>query len=59
MKTASRIVYRMAGWLTLLAMAALLSGCAHTSEPENASSRPWNSPKGWESGLPLGLTEGR
>lgn len=35
-----------------------LSGCS-TTEPENVSTRPWNSPKGWESGLPVGLTEGR
>jgi len=35
-----------------------LAGCA-TTESENASTRPWNAPKGWESGLPSGLTEGR
>ena len=27
----------------------LVSGCG-TTEPDNMSSRPWNSPKGWESG---------
>ncbi|HKS37454.1 MAG TPA: hypothetical protein VJW76_09710 [Verrucomicrobiae bacterium] len=37
---------------------ALLSGCAST-EPENASARPWNSPRGWEHGLPPGMYEGR
>jgi len=43
----------------LLCYAALnLSGCA-TSEPENYSSRPWDSPKSWETGLPSALTEGR
>lgn len=42
----------------LLVIGALLIGCAST-ESENASARPWNSPKGWESGLPSGLTEGR
>ena len=36
----------------------LLAGCA-SQEPENASVRPWNSPKGWETGLPPGMTEGR
>ena len=36
----------------------VLAGCA-TTEPENASTRPWNAPKGWETGLPAGLTEGR
>ncbi|MBL6764378.1 MAG: hypothetical protein ISQ14_05435 [Verrucomicrobiae bacterium] len=30
----------------------LLSGCASTGEPENQSSRPWNQPRGWESGVP-------
>jgi len=29
------------------------SGCK-TTEPDNASARPWNSPKGWEGGLPGG-----
>jgi hypothetical protein len=44
--------------LCLLAMLALVSGCAST-ESDNASARPWNSPKGWETGLPSGMTEGR
>ena len=45
--------------LLLLAVVALWAvGCAST-EPENASARPWNAPKGWESGLPMGLSEGR
>ncbi len=30
------------------------SGCAST-EPENASVRPWNSPNGWENGIPSGM----
>jgi hypothetical protein len=43
----------------LLALAAVIvSGCAST-ESENLSERPWNSPKSWEGGLPSGLTEGR
>lgn len=29
-------------------------GCAST-EPENASVRPWNSPEGWENGIPTGM----
>lgn len=29
----------------------LVSGCS-TVEPDNQSSRPWNSPKGWEGGVP-------
>lgn len=45
--------------LALLATVAFgLAGCA-TNEPENASVRPWNSPKGWEHGIPGGITEGR
>ncbi len=34
------------------------SGCA-TTESDNASARPWNSPKSWEHGLPSAMTEGR
>ena len=33
-------------------------GCK-TDEPSNKSARPWNAPKTWENGLPVGLTEGR
>ncbi len=35
------------------------AGCQTTDDPENASVRPWNAPKGWESGMPSGMTEGR
>jgi hypothetical protein len=42
----------------LLLAVVLLSGCA-TAEPDNLSARPWNSPKGWENGLPNGMMEGR
>jgi hypothetical protein len=48
-------------WLVfvLLLLAGLgMSGCS-TTEPDNMSARPWNSPKGWETGLPAGMTEGR
>jgi hypothetical protein len=44
--------------LVLVAWTALMQGCS-TTESENRSPRPWNSPIGWESGLPSGLTEGR
>jgi hypothetical protein len=46
--------------LALLLGVALagLSGCAST-ESDNASTRPWNAPKTWESGLPSTLNEGR
>jgi len=54
MKSFSKLV---AGAL-LLAVIVMASGCA-SNEPQNRSARPWNSPKGWEGGLPVGLTEGR
>jgi len=45
--------------LVMLAiMAVLFSGCA-TTEPENASARPWNQPRGWETGLPPAMYQGR
>jgi hypothetical protein len=46
---------RAAQWLWLLALVAVLfgvSGCA-SSEPENESVRPWNTPQGWEGGMPM------
>jgi len=49
-------------WVLLLLLTATLlslTGCA-TTDPENASVRPWNSPRGWETGgLPSSLNEGR
>jgi hypothetical protein len=46
--------------LILLAVCsgAFFTGCAST-DPENISSRPWNSPKGWEVGLPGQFNERR
>jgi len=35
-----------------------LAGCA-TTDTENLSERPWNAPKGWETGLPSTINEGR
>lgn len=48
-------------WVSLLLLLLVvigLSGCA-TPDSENASVRPWNSPKSWENGLPSMMTEGR
>ena len=48
---------RTANLLLLLALAALvgnLCGCAST-EPDNASVRPWNSSEGWQSGALSGM----
>lgn len=38
--------------LALFVGACFFSGCKSTEEPKNQSSRPWNQPKGWESGVP-------
>jgi hypothetical protein len=32
-------------------------GCA-TQEPDNASVRPWDSPEGWENGIPSSMYQG-
>lgn len=45
--------------LLLFLVAVGLSACATPSDTDNASVRPWNSPKGWETGLPSSMTEGR
>jgi len=44
--------------LTLAAIAFGLTGCAST-DPDNYSGRPWNTPKTWEGGMPSGIMEGR
>jgi hypothetical protein len=49
---------RLTGLLLLAAAVIFLGGCA-TSEPDNASARPWNAPKTWETGLPSSAFEGR
>ncbi len=49
-------------WILALVLASCLmglAGCASTEESENASLRPWNTPRSWENGVPAGLTEGR
>jgi hypothetical protein len=44
----------------LVGLGSLLTGCGTVEgDARNAASRPWNAPKGWESGLPAGLNEGR
>ena len=45
--------------LLLLATVFGLSACSTTEDTDNASVRPWNTPKGWETGLPSNMTEGR
>lgn len=54
-------ISHLRGWLLLgLGLAAIFlgGGCAST-EPENVSARPWNQPRGWETGLPPAMYEGR
>jgi hypothetical protein len=42
-------------FLLLLVLAAVaFAGCAAT-ESDNMSERPWNSPQGWENGLPSSM----
>jgi hypothetical protein len=44
-----------AHYFLLLAFGTVLlgiCGCA-TEDPSNASVRPWNTPQGWENGLPM------
>ena len=55
---APRHSVRALGALFLAVVTLWLTGCAST-EPDNLSARPWNAPKGWEHGLPMGLYEGR
>ncbi len=49
--------------LRLLLLALLVAsgwglvGCKTTDESENEASIPWNRPKTWENGLPMGLGE--
>ncbi len=55
MKRHARYVF-----ILLLILAGLgVSGCATTDSDDNMSERPWNSPKGWENGLPSTMSEGR
>lgn len=49
---------RWAGLLLLAFLALLAAGCATTESP-NVSSRPWDAPRGWETGgLPSSMNEG-
>ena len=40
----------------LAAFIAVITGCSST-EPDNASVRPWNSPEGWQGGALDGLMD--
>jgi hypothetical protein len=54
-----RFLNCLVGGLLLALIALGMSGCASTQDSDNASVRPWNTPKGWENGLPSTMTEGR
>lgn len=41
----------------IVGLGLVSTGCKSTDD--DISSRPWNSPKGWESGIPSSMTEGR
>ncbi len=44
--------YRRVFWALLLVLGGLaLSGCK-SPESENVSARPWNSPRGFDTGIP-------
>ncbi|MEO7298987.1 MAG: hypothetical protein ABI042_10485 [Verrucomicrobiota bacterium] len=53
----TRKIHLFLGWAVVVSALAILTGCA-TTDPENVSSRPWNSPQGWTA-LPSGINEGR
>lgn len=43
----------------LLVLSAASFLCVGCKSEDELSTRPWSTPKSWESGLPAGLTEGR
>jgi hypothetical protein len=45
-------------WLGLGLILVGSMGC-RTPDPDNVSSRPWNTPQSWEHGLPSNMYEGR
>ena len=51
-----KLARRLLALLALAGLALSLTGCKTDDE---LSSRPWNTPKGWENGLPSSMTEGR
>jgi hypothetical protein len=52
------MLHRLFLAISLTVLVFAFSGCA-TDDPDNVSARPWNHPRGWESGLPPQMLEGR
>jgi hypothetical protein len=44
--------------LLIAAVVCAFAGCK-TTDPENASERPWNVQQGWQHGLPSSINQGR
>ncbi len=61
MRRPQAISFRSWLLLLLLTVAGLgLAGCATTeADNDNKSSKPWNSPEGWQSGVPSQMLNGR
>jgi hypothetical protein len=56
----TRFIGKAVAVLLLGTMMFMLTGCGTVEgDSKNSSSRPWNTPKQWEGGLPGGLMEGR
>jgi len=56
--SATRLSRLLALGLCLVGLGLFVGGCAST-EPDNLSERPWNTPQQWENGLPPEMFEGR
>ena len=44
--------------LSVILLSTVAAGCS-TPDSQRLSERPWNSPKGWEHGIPQSLLEPR
>ena len=49
MKAPARIILLL---LVALGLTVMLSGCKTPDNLDNETSRPWNAPRSWETGLP-------
>lgn len=53
-----KVLERLVLALCFLTLAVGFSGCA-TTDDENLTERPWNTPKTWETGIPQSMQQGR